>query len=310
MPIVALVLILLGAGALAAGIFVYLSAIALLRPPRMTDGKAMAILHRVSPGDLELRFEPVTYHVRDEQTGRPLKLAGWWIPHETARGKCVVMLHGYADAKVGALAWAPLFHGLGWNILALDLRAHGQSQGRNMSEGWWERHDVSGAINELRAQRPADTRQLVLFGVSMGAAVATAVAAMRDDVDALVLDSMVADSIQATQTALRLMGLPCRALRRAAVGLAQWLSGADFGAVRPTDLLRRTRCPVLLIECEQDGWVDDAGREELRHAVCERSAPGEFWLVGRAGHLMALAAQPESYAHRLARFLDALRDRQ
>src|SRR5436309_1814370 len=102
----------------------------LLRPNRMTDAKALTLLRRLSPGDLGLDFEDVRFEVRDEQTGKPLRLAAWWIPAEELSHRTVLLLHGYADAKVGAIAWAPTLHGLHWNILALDLRAHGESAGR------------------------------------------------------------------------------------------------------------------------------------------------------------------------------------
>src|SRR5215471_5916604 len=93
----------------------------LLSPPRMTDGKAAYLLKRLSPGDFGLHFQPVVFTVRDEQTPQrqPLKIAAWWIPHPAAAGKCVILIHGYGDAKVGAIAWAPTWHSLGYHILAI-----------------------------------------------------------------------------------------------------------------------------------------------------------------------------------------------
>src|SRR5262245_33990196 len=101
----------------------------MLRPPRMTDGKAAWVLKRLSPGDLGMRFELAQFSVRDERSRRRINIAGWWIGHPNAGGRCVVMIHGYADAKVGVLAWAPTWHALGYNICAIDLRAHGESGG-------------------------------------------------------------------------------------------------------------------------------------------------------------------------------------
>src|SRR5688500_6788905 len=163
-------------------------ALMLLRPPRMTDGKAIFRLRRLSPGDLGLPFEDVTFTVRDER-GRPLKLAAWWIENTGARGRCAVLIHGYADAKVGGIAWAPMFHALRFNVLAIDLRAHGDSGGSYCTGAYFERDDVAQAIDQLRASRPDATRTLVLFGVSLGAAVAAAVAARRDDIDAVIMES-------------------------------------------------------------------------------------------------------------------------
>src|SRR4051812_42836510 len=106
-------------------------ALSLLHPPRMSDGKAMYILRRMSPADLGLTYERVTFHLRDEAargSDKKIAMAAWWIANASANGRCVVMLHGYADAKVGVIAWAPLWHSLGFNILAIDLRAHGESE--------------------------------------------------------------------------------------------------------------------------------------------------------------------------------------
>src|SRR5688572_14549042 len=91
----------------------------LLRPTRMTDAKATWILKRLSPGDLDLNFEDLKFRVRDEQSGEPLDIAAWWIPASAGRAgagagaggagltRTVLLIHGYADAKVGAIAWAP-----------------------------------------------------------------------------------------------------------------------------------------------------------------------------------------------------------
>src|SRR5688500_12152020 len=111
LPLLSLLAVLLAVGALLCLAAVVLSARSLLRPPRMTDGKALYLLRRLSPEDVGLRYEQTSFTVRDARTGERLKLAAWWIPAAAADGdRCVVLLHGYADAKVGAIAWARSWH--------------------------------------------------------------------------------------------------------------------------------------------------------------------------------------------------------
>src|SRR3954451_9828417 len=109
-PFLDLALVLLVVGGLTCAAAVAIAAWSLLHPPRMTDGKALYLLRRLSPADVGLGFEDVTFTVRDEPSGRPVRIAGWWMPQEQgsdnaggyAGGRCVVLVHGYADAKVGA----------------------------------------------------------------------------------------------------------------------------------------------------------------------------------------------------------------
>src|SRR5206468_3740937 len=99
-----------------------------------------------------------------------------------------ILLHGFGDAKVGSIAWAPTLHSLNLNLLALDLRAHGESTGRFTTAGVRERHDISQVIDQLHRDHPSETTQLILFGISLGAAVAAATAVLRDDISAVILE--------------------------------------------------------------------------------------------------------------------------
>ncbi len=287
-------------GVLLIAITIFLIARMILRPPRMTDGKAMYLLHRLSPSDLGLTFENQNFSIRDARTDKPLTIAGWWIPAALPSHRCAILLHGYADAKVGSVAWAPFLHDLGMNILAIDLRAHGESGGLHSTAGYWERHDLNQVIDQLRAARPNQTQKLILFGASVGAAVATATAAQRDDLSGVILDSPFTDYRRAVAAHIRLLGLPGGWLLQAAVRLAEILSGAKFDAVRPIDTISQIHCPLLIILGDQDELLDADEIETLRTAT-----PNVAIFAG-ASHLMAMQVDPTGYATRIKNFLDSL----
>ena len=303
--------VLIATGLLSAGTLILLMARTLLRPNRMTDAKAVWVLKRLSPGDLRLEFADLTFQVRDELTGRPLKIAAWYIPAGggVTATRTILLIHGYADAKVGAIAWAPTLHALGWNILAIDLRAHGHSDGTLSTAGYWERHDVTQVINQFRTMRPRETEVFAIFGVSLGAAVGAATAAMRDDIDALLLESPFADYRLAVAAHGRMRGLPGGWMRDAAIRLAEWQSGADFRAVRPRDLIPRLACPVMIIHAGQDPFIPPEDADDMAESIKSRGNERDvLWSVPDAGHVLGLAAVgPDEYRARIARFLETIR---
>jgi pimeloyl-ACP methyl ester carboxylesterase len=268
-----------------------------------------------------------------------LRLAAWWIPAAQSGGegltrrqgdgtspihpltpspghplssKTVLFIHGYADAKVGSIAWAPYWHELGFNILAIDLRAHGDSEGTLCSGGFHERHDVAAIVRELVAQRPAETQTLILFGASMGAAVAAGAAEILTDaaktapplVHGLVLDSPFVNFRMASSAHFRRLGLPGGRLASAAFRLAQRMTAADFTAIDLFQIPPRIRCPILVIIPAADPYLPAEAIASLETIFVTRDPfLGHARIVQfpEAGHLMAAVTDP-------TRYLEALHD--
>jgi pimeloyl-ACP methyl ester carboxylesterase len=285
----------------------------LLSPPRMTDGAALWILKRIGPDDLGLPWENLSFHVHDERSHTKLKVTAWWIPAAAPSSRCALIIHGYADAKVGGIAWAPTFRELGYNVLAIDLRAHGEAGGTQTTAGYFERHDVSQVIDQIRLQRPAATRELILFGVSLGAAVAGASAALRDDIDAVIMDCPYRDYPSAAQTHARVMGMPGPMFQRIAINLAQKLSHADFTACAPERIIPTLRCPLMVIHGADDLFVESVDMDAVEAATRARPAelgPTVYWRAPDTHHVLALRTDPVEFRRRIQEFLNlALPDR-
>jgi hypothetical protein len=240
--------------------------------------------------------------VRDAGSGRKLHVAGWWIPASPASRRCAVLIHGYADAKVGAIAFAPLLNDLDINILAIDLRAHGESGGRFSTGGFFERDDVDQLIDQILSLRPHQTEQMILLGISLGASVACAIAAARSDIAALILESPFPSYDRVITNHIRIMNLPAGLILRTAIAAAQKISGARFAEVRVMDLLKEIHCPALTIVGSDDPLLDADDIARLQAATLARSG-SEFWLVQGAGHLEAMAVDPVEFRRRVEAFI-------
>lgn len=313
MPYLSLTLLLIVAGLLLLAVVVHLMARALIRPPRMTDGKALYVLKRLTPRDIGLSFEAMTFEVDDVLApGQKQKLAAWWMPADQPSGRTVVLVHGYADAKVGVLAWAPGWHELGFNLLAVDLRAHGDSTGTICTGGYAERHDLVQVVHQILARKPAETASLMLFGASLGAAAVAGAAAELDPelVAGVVLESPYADFRSASAAHFERIGLPGGRIARLALRHAEWLSGARYGEVRVTDLVGRIQSPLLVLAAGDDLYLTGEEAEALAAAVAARPASSGASVYRRfegVEHLMSVVASPDEYRQALSDFVGQLK---
>jgi uncharacterized protein len=298
-----LILVLMLAGAMVIAASLRAAAMMLLRPARMTEGRAYRILGRTSPADLGLRFEPTKFVV--QHTSPAVGIDAWWIPAATASDRTVVIVHGFADSRIGGIAWAGVWLEMGFNVLAVDLRAHGTSQGKFNTNGFLERHDLDCILNDLRAARPGQTKVVMLFGASLGAAVSLATAGLRDDLAGVVCDSVYDHLRTAALRHGRLIAAPIPSLQHLAVRWAERIAGADFDVVAPVNTIPKARCPVMLVIAGQDLLVPPASQERLAQSLqVRRNARDVCWNVADAEHVTTLAQHPLEYRAQLRRFVE------
>ncbi len=109
----------------------------------------------------------------------------------------VVMCHGFTGHRIEAhflfVKAARALCDAGLNVLRFDFRGSGESEGRFVEMTVeTEITDALAALDVLRAEPTVDANRVAVLGLSLGGLVA-ACAAARDEVQALVLWSAVAD---------------------------------------------------------------------------------------------------------------------
>ncbi|WP_433276565.1 alpha/beta hydrolase [Pseudonocardia xinjiangensis] len=148
-----------------------------------------------------------TVRVRTEDG---LELAAWYAPATAlARGTTVLVLPGNAGSRAVRVPLARALSASGFDVLLLDYRGYGGNPGSATEEGLAA--DARAAHRHLVTERGVDPARLVLFGESLGAAVATRLAVERP-VGGLVLRSPFASL--ADMAAVHYPFLPARALLR------------------------------------------------------------------------------------------------
>src|SRR5665647_1262433 len=133
-----------------------------------------------SPNKVGLAYEDIHLNISDG-----ISLHGWYIPAPQPRGT-VLFLHGNAGNISHRLDSVQMFHRLGYSTLIFDYRGYGNSGGTPTEQGTCR--DAETAWRYLIEQRHIPSCCIVLFGESLGGAVAAWLAA-RQKPAALVIAS-------------------------------------------------------------------------------------------------------------------------
>ena len=195
----------------------------------------------------DLPFDTLSLTTADE-----MKLAGWYIPHDSARGT-VILFHGHASCKSKILDEAYFMHSLGFNTLLVDFRAHGDSEGHVSTIGYREANDVKAAFEYIKAK---GEKHIVLWGVSLGAAtIAHAMADYDVKPEKAIMELSYGRAYDGVKGRARAMGIP---EQPASVMLAFWGSvvrGFWVFGLNPVDYAKKITCPVLVQHAAKDGRV-------------------------------------------------------
>ena len=137
-----------------------------------------------APQDYGLQAQRVAFAATD---GIPL--VAWWLP-ASAKAKeahgTVILAHGGAGNRSHMLSRAAFLVHNAWNVLAVDLRMHGESGGEWMSPGYYEAQDLLGAAAYARDR--GERGPIILLGHSSGAVASLHAAAQSADVAAVIAD--------------------------------------------------------------------------------------------------------------------------
>lgn len=156
-------LLLLGAAYGALVLLVFFTQASLLYYPNMPSRELHA-----SPEDIGLAYEEVRLTTDDG-----VELHGWFVPAPAPRAT-LLFFHGNAGNISHRLDSLKIFHDLGLNTLIIDYRGYGKSAGSPSEQG--THLDAQAAWIYLTQQRGTEASDIILFGRSLGAAVAARLA--------------------------------------------------------------------------------------------------------------------------------------
>jgi fermentation-respiration switch protein FrsA (DUF1100 family) len=237
-------------------------------PPRYPEGFVPPDVFGLQPEEIWLT------------TTDGIRLDGYFLP-APGSPKVFLWFHGNAENIGMGLGQMKTFSRLGVNILAVDYRGYGKSEGSPDEAGVYR--DAEAAYRYLAESRRFDPKNIYIYGHSLGGAVAVDLAS-RHECGGLIVESSFTS---VRKLARRLYHIP---------GI-EFVPKSRFDSVGK---IARVRAPVLIIHGTHDQLIPfDQGRE-LFEAAAE---PKSFMPIEGAGHDDPYAAGGEKYLEGLRTFL-------
>ena len=212
--------------------------------------------------------------------GEGITLRGWRCPATAdSRRGTIIYLHGVADNRGSSIGVIERFTRRGYDVIAYDSRAHGESGGDACTYGVFEKRDLRSVVDTIAAG------PVVLIGTSLGAAVALQEAADDPRVTAVVAAETFSDL--RTVASERAPFFFSRSAIDRTFRLAEEQARLAVDSASPVAAAPRITARVLLIHGASDIETLPAHSQRVYEAL---RGPKRFLLVPDAGHNSSLRA--------------------
>ena len=238
----------------------------------------------------------------DVKNGR-LRLCGEYF--DFGGEDAVIIIPGRMEACTYSYHYAEPYHAAGFNVLCIDTRAHGKSDGRVNSIGFREYRDVIVWANYLR-----DTfgvKRVVLHGICIGASCALFTAAAKncpDHIAGIAVDGMYQCFYDSCKNHMRYANRPVFPF---IYGIMFWIlvfSGANAIADGPKKRICRMHRPILFIHSREDLFSTPEKAQQL-YDRCPSENKTLAWF-DHGGHSRVRINNIEAYDKAVKAFIDSL----
>ncbi len=259
--------------------------------------------------------QDVAFQSRDPQIP-DAKLAGWWIPAESADAPAVILVHGVQSCRreASVLLAAGMLHRHGFSVFLMDIRDHGDSEGDDarFAGGSEEYMDVLGGWDWVRSQGvPAE--RIGLLGFSFGSVSTIVAGGQEPQVAAVWSDSSTTTMYQGIGLFLKdqlKQKLPplapfAETLVPGAILWARIIANDDLTRFDPIDQVDAyTGRSIAFVHGADDVVLPATMANELHdRAVAAGATTPDAWVVPVAGHTQGIYVDPAGYESRLIEFL-------
>ncbi|MGV1063921.1 alpha/beta hydrolase [Clostridium perfringens] len=236
-----------------------------------------------------------------------LNLTSTLIMNENPTNKFIVLVHGVSICYVGSLKYFDIFYKNGFNVLIVNQRRHGKSEGKYSTYGFYEKYDVNMWIEYLKSRFGNDII-LGLHGESMGAGTVMETIPLNDSIKFVIEDCGYSNfhELIGFQITHEYKNRLVRKILRPSLLFANFFmkTKAKFSMKKivPIDIVASTSLPMMFVHGKEDYFVPWYMAVDLYKA--KTKGYKELYLVEGAKHAEALEVNKILYEKKIMTFIE------
>lgn len=236
-----------------------------------------------------------------------LNLTSTLIMNENPTNKFIVLVHGVSICYVGSLKYFDIFYKNGFNVLIVNQRRHGKSEGKYSTYGFYEKYDVNMWIEYLKSRFGNDII-LGLHGESMGAGTVMETIPLNDSIKFVIEDCGYSNfhELIGFQITHEYKNRLVRKILRPSLLFANFFmkTKAKFSMKKivPIDIVASTSLPMMFVHGKEDYFVPWYMAVDLYKA--KTKGYKELYLVEGAKHAEALEVNKILYEKKIITFIE------
>ncbi len=239
-------------------------------------------------------------HVKFD-TDDGITVDAWYSKVDSARA-CVILCPGLGGNKSYLADFAQQFRQMGYNILLLDFRGQGKTEGNAISFGVKETRELSAAYDYVAAN---GNQQIILYGISMGAGICIKAAADKKLRPAAIIADMPFGSLRghlgARASDLGFPSEPFASLVTFWIGIEQGFNGFNHDV---KDYATELDLPIMIQCGTRDIYMDEAELEKMYSGIPSKQK--QLVTYHGSGHSSLLDADPLKWQNSVKKFLQTV----
>lgn len=236
-----------------------------------------------------------------------INLTSTLIMNENPTNKFIILVHGVSICYVGSLKYFDIFYKNGFNILIVNQRRHGKSEGKYSTYGFYEKYDLNIWIEYLKSRFGNDII-LGLHGESMGAGTVMETIPLNDSIKFVIEDCGYSNfyKLIGFQITHKYKNRIIRKILRPSLIFANFFmkTKAKFSMKKivPIDIVASTSLPMMFIHGKEDYFVPWYMAVDLYNS--KTKGYKELYLVEGAEHAKALEVNKILYEKKIMAFIE------